>query len=89
MIIFRDENSVNEMISKELHSERELILNYVNASLNDNTNYVKGACKELKEDQEKGRGFAEKEITLLNELINKMKDSFRGELENLNIRMTQ
>jgi len=66
MIIFRDENSVNEIISKELHSERELVLNYVNASLNDNASYVKETCKQLKEDQDKGRSFADQEITLLN-----------------------
>lgn len=40
-------------MNKEITNERGIILNYVNTSLNSNTDYVKEVCRKIKEDREK------------------------------------
>ncbi|EAR88043.3 hypothetical protein TTHERM_00013080 (macronuclear) [Tetrahymena thermophila SB210] len=84
-----EESQLNETINKELHKERSLVLQYVNQSLNDHTNYIKELGKEIKDQQYRNKELNDKQSLMMRNQISEIEQNFRLELEQMNQKFTK
>ncbi|KAL4494020.1 hypothetical protein ABPG72_022037 [Tetrahymena utriculariae] len=84
-----EESQLNETINKELHKERSLVLQYVNQSLNDHTNYIKELGKDIKNQQYTNKELTNKQSLMMRNQLSEIEQNFRLELEQMNQKFTK
>ncbi|KAL4476328.1 hypothetical protein ABPG74_010061 [Tetrahymena malaccensis] len=86
---YMEESQLNETINKELHKERNIVLQYVNQSLNDNTNYIQQLGKEIKDQQYRNKELTDKQSLMMRNQLSEIEQNFRLELEQMNQKFTK